>query len=362
MTATPARIPTPGSSSALATLPPAYFAMVMATGIVSIACHLLGYEILALLLFALNGACYLTLWLVMLGRAVLHREAMLADILSHARGVGFFTWVAATCVLATQCVIVYPLPTLAMVLGIFGAALWVVILYGIFTALTILQKKPDLSKGLNGGWLVAVVATQSLAIISARLANQFHMPEVPLFIALNLWLAGGMLYIWLISLIFYRYMFFVMDPADLAPPYWINMGAMAISTLAGALLILAAPEMELLTALLPFLKGMTLLFWATATGWVPMLLILGVWRHVYRRFPLRYDPLYWGAVFPLGMYTACTWQLARAIGLPFLEAIPRMFIFIALAAWLLTFIGMLRDIVRILGNVVVVTPAEGQKE
>ena len=32
-----------------------------------------------------------------------------------------------------------------------------------------------------------------------------------------------------------------------------------------------------------------------------MLLILGIWRHVIRRFPLRYDPLYWGAVFPLGM-------------------------------------------------------------
>jgi anaerobic selenocysteine-containing dehydrogenase len=43
-----------------------------------------------------------------------------------------------------------------------------------------------------------------------------------------------------------------------------------------------------------------------ADYWVPMLIILGIWRHIYRRFPLRYDPLYWGAVFPLGMYTACT--------------------------------------------------------
>ena len=29
------------------------------------------------------------------------------------------------------------------------------------------------------------------------------------------------------------------------------------------------------------------------------------------RFPIRYDPLYWGAVFPLGMYTVATWQMAR---------------------------------------------------
>ena len=50
-----------------------------------------------------------------------------------------------------------------------------------------------------------------------------------------------MLYIWIISLIFYRYTFFTMHPSDLAPPYWINMGAVAISTLAGSLLVLASP-------------------------------------------------------------------------------------------------------------------------
>src|SRR5690606_2696657 len=49
-----------------------------------------------------------------------------------------------------------------------------------------------------------------------------------------------MLYIWMMALIFYRYIFFNFSPADLAPPYWINMGAMAISTLAALLQRLAA--------------------------------------------------------------------------------------------------------------------------
>jgi hypothetical protein len=36
-----------------------------------------------------------------------------------------------------------------------------------------------------------------------------------------------------------------------------------------------------------------------------------------------------------------TFQLSRALGLPFLAAIPRVLIFIALAAWVATFFGLL---------------------
>jgi tellurite resistance protein TehA-like permease len=145
-----------------------------------------------------------------------------------------------------------------------------------------------------------------------------------------------MLYLWIISLIFYRYTFFTMSPSDLAPPYWINMGAAAISTLAGTALIAAAEHSPVVTQILPFVRGLTLMWWATASWWIPMLLILGVWRHGYRRFPLRYDPLYWGAVFPLGMYTVATERLSRAVAAPYLDGIPAAFVFLAVAAWAIT--------------------------
>src|SRR5205823_5307027 len=106
----------------------------------------------------------------------------------------------------------------------------------------------------------------------------------------------------LITLIFYRFTFLGMPSDRLTPPYWINMGAVAITTLAGARLILASEGSHILADMLPFIKGFTLFFWSTGSWWIPLLVILGIWRHIYIRFPLRYDPQYWGLVFPLGMY------------------------------------------------------------
>jgi hypothetical protein len=55
----------------------------------------------------------------------------------------------------------------------------------------------------------------------------------------------------------------------------------------------------------------------------------------------RYDPQFWGMVFPLGMYTACTFQLSNALGFSPLMVIPNVFIYLALAAWVITFCAML---------------------
>ena len=336
-------------ASALAQMHPAYFALAMATGIVSIASHVLGLRAIAVALFALNVAFYATLWILTIARIVRFKDRVRADFLHHGRCVGFFTMVAATSVVGSQSLVVYGLRDVACVLWFVAIGLWVLLTYAIITILTVKEEKPSLAEGINGGWLVAVVASHSIAVLGAQVAPGFgELSPHALLFALATWLGGSMLYIWIISLIFYRYTFFTLSPNDLAPPYWIIMGAAAIATLAGTMLIGAAEHSPVLVQILPFVRGFTLFWWATATWWIPMLVILGVWRHLYKKFPLRYDPLYWGAVFPLGMYTVCTVRLSQSVDAPFLIAIPRVFVFVALAAWALTLVGMLANVRRVL--------------
>ncbi|MBI2896804.1 MAG: tellurite resistance/C4-dicarboxylate transporter family protein [Deltaproteobacteria bacterium] len=321
---------------------PAYFAMSMATGIVSTACHLLGLGDLAAVLFWINVLAYSGLWIATIARVLLYWKAVRADWTSHQRSPGFFTSVAATCVLGMQFVLLHDAPEVGMALWILGLVLWVVFTYSVFVALSVREEKPSLADGINGGWLLAVVATQSICVLGCRvLPGWVSSRDAALFVLTSLWLCGGMLYIWMISLIFYRYTFFRFSPSDLMPPYWINMGAVAISTLAGSALLAASEGSPLMSSIRPFVKGFTILYWATATWWIPMLLVLGIWRHKVRRVGFAYDPLYWGLVFPLGMYSVCTLRLVETFDLPFLRWVSRGFLVVAIVAWMFTFFGWL---------------------
>src|SRR5688500_16996636 len=89
----------PTFAGGLAQMHPAYFAVVMATGIVSVATELLGAHAVAVGLFALNVPLYVAIWVLTLVRIRRHADQILADLPDHGRSVGFFTTVPATSVL-----------------------------------------------------------------------------------------------------------------------------------------------------------------------------------------------------------------------------------------------------------------------
>ncbi|HEX4824219.1 MAG TPA: tellurite resistance/C4-dicarboxylate transporter family protein [Candidatus Polarisedimenticolaceae bacterium] len=327
---------------------PGYFALVMATGIVSLAAHFCGLERVAVSLLWINVAAYATLGGINLVRVALFPREVRDDLGRHARGAGFLSSVAATSVLGSQLVVLEGATTAGFLLWILAIALWLLLIYTFFTAVTVAAEKPPLETGLNGGWLLAVVSTESLGVLGVLAAPAAPSPPVALFLALSACFAGAMLYVLLMSMILERWLFHPLDVGGMTPPYWINMGALAITTLAGCRLLLVKDAWPPLARLAPFLEGFTLFFWATASWWIPLLVAMGVWRHIVRRLPIAYDPQYWSLVFPLGMYSVATYNVAKATGITFLAGVPPVALGAALVAWVLTFAGTIRALVRTL--------------
>ncbi|UJL46108.1 tellurite resistance/C4-dicarboxylate transporter family protein [Virgibacillus sp. NKC19-16] len=326
---------------------PGYFALVMATGALSIGSHLLGMSIFAQLLLYVNIIAYITLWLLTAIRLFYYFPRVSADLTSHSLGPGFFTLVAGTSVFGSELVVVAENYTIPVYLWGLAIVLWIIIMYSFFAAVTVRKDKPSIEEGINGAWLIAAVATQSISILGTLLIPHIEQGrEIILFFTLCMYFLGCMLYLNIITLIFYRFIFVNLKHDALTPPYWINMGAVAITTLAGSTLILHANYWGLITEITPFLKGFTLFFWITGTWWMPLLFILMIWKHVYNNDPITYNPQYWGMIFPLAMYTTSTYQLSEALGVPFLKVIPQIMVFVAIAAWLAGMYGLLHSLYR----------------
>lgn len=332
--------PPPG----IASLSPAYFALVMATGIVSTAAELFGLHWFAILLFYINIVAYPLLCVLYAIRFFKYHQWFLLDFTDPSKNPAYLTFVAGTCVLGTQCILLTGNHIFSICLYFIALAAWVFLIYAFFTLVSIKRNKPKIDKSISGLWLLTVVSSQAIAILGNQLCEvlPFGISKT-LFFSLFLFFCGCMFYIILITLIIYRTSFFEMEAESFAPAFWINMGAVAITTLSGSMLLINANKWDFLQILAPFLKGFTLFFWSMSTWWIPLIVILGIWRHIVRKLPLRYHPQYWGMVFPLGMYTVCTARLAQALELPFIREIPSVFIFIAIASWLAAFLSMLFD-------------------
>lgn len=337
---------TTSSESGIAGLFPGYFALVMATGVVAVGAEQQSIEWLAQVLLAVAGVAYVVLAVLYTVRVLRHRSRFVDDLTSHARGPAFLTIVAGTNVLGSAAVVVASWWTVGWVLWGIGVVTWIVLVYTLLAALLLREPKPPLATGINGTWFLFTVATQSIATLGALLAPRLDAPEGMLFACLCAFMLGTLFYVIIMTLVFFRFTFVELSVEATLPPYWISMGAVAITVLAGSNLLLARDASAVTSDLAPFVTGVVVLAWATATFWIPLMVLLGVWRHGVRRVPLRYDPQYWALVFPLGMYGVATFRMNDALDLSFLELVPQVALGIALAAWTLVFTGLTHLLLR----------------
>jgi tellurite resistance protein TehA-like permease len=161
-----------------------------------------------------------------------------------------------------------------------------------------------------------------------------------------------MLYLVFIVIIFLRLLLIEVTPAEMGPAYWIAMGATAISVRAAAgILALHDSRSTVLVAVMrPFVVGLSVVLWAFGTWWIPLLVLLGIWRYVLRRYPRTYEPRLWNVVFPLGMYTVASFSLGQLPGLGFMASIARGWVWVGVAAWVGVLLLMVDATARTLGD------------
>ncbi|CAL1518909.1 tellurite resistance/C4-dicarboxylate transporter family protein [Chitinophaga sp. MM2321] len=321
---------------------PGYFALVMATGIVSIGLFLWKYPGLSKVLLYCNIFFYLILWIILIARTVRYPLIVWNDLHHAGRGVTFLTLVAGNNVLGSQLALINGSVNTAFAFWVLGLVLWLLLLYTFFLVNILKEPKPSLENSISGAWLLIVVSTESVAVLGAIIANNSPASGLVAFVSLCMYMIGGMFYFVLIGLILYRWLFLSMKAETITPPYWINMGAVAIISLAGSRLVMYARGHDALNHWANFVETFTMFFWSFASWWIPLLFLMFAYRHFVAKVPLKYDPQYWSMVFPLGMYGVCTFTYASITGFTFLKPISALFVVIALLTWIIVLIGLLR--------------------
>ncbi len=310
---------------------PGYFAMVMATGIVSLACGATGIETVSTGLFGLNCLLYVLFWACLISEMIRAGRQFFSRAVRHREAMDYLTIQAGTCVLGSQFASTAQSPHIAVCLLGLGTALWFVLTYAVLGFLTFQQGKPGFVNAANGSWLLLTVTAESLSILASLLVSAFaSCAKLLVFFSDAFLLIGAALYLLIAPMIFYRLIFLDMAPDRFDPSYWILMGGAAITALAASLLKKTGMSEALA-------GGLAFLFWSAATWWIPLLVVLQVIRIRRSAEPIRYEPGLWSMVFPAGMYIMCTDEVGRSLGIHSLQSFASVLTYAALVIWALTF-------------------------
>lgn len=329
-------------------LTPAYFAWVMASGIVSLGLDLCGYPGASWILFALGVFGYALLIILNLWRLLAYRQVMIDDLFDPHHGFGYFTFVAGTDVLAARAVAEQWYSVAGWLLLVGGIA-WLALGYAVpWVAVLIEREHRPVVAAASGRWFLCAVASQSVAVVAAGLEKGAPGRE-PLLAVLAVvsWAVGLVLYMAAALFVSLRLMLYPLRPTDMDATYWVSMGAIAITVVAGAQIIDMSPA-PMIDATRELIRGTVVVLWAFGTWLIPVLVAAGFWRHVVRRVRPHYGPSLWSMIFPFGMYAVACVYLGRSDNLPLVEAIGTHALWVSVVAYAVTMIGMIVHVARVL--------------
>lgn len=326
---------------------PGYFSLIMATGIIGNSANISGLNSVSKAMFYINTGLFLILLVLILTRLIYYFSEIKADLRTFEKNPGFLTLVAASGVFGVEALKTTQGCTEAMILLMFALMLWLILMISFFILIVFTSEKPSIEKGLNGLWLLLVVSTQAVSILASELSSFYPDHAVSLIhIALMSFLLGCGLYLILIPLILYRLVFFTLPPSENDHSYWIDTGAAAISVVSGLTILDKISAAENLAEFLPFIKGMSLLFWVTGTWWIPMALTIEIWRYFFKKITVKYHPVQWSMIFVVGNYSLATTKTGLSSAIPALIPTGKLFLYLSLFLWVLVFSGMIYSIFR----------------
>lgn len=326
-------------------LPPGYFALVMATGIISLGLELEGFHASSNLLLAIATVAYAVLLVLTVWRAVGFPRDVVADFSGPRNGFSFFTFVAGTNVLGAR-LAAAGVPVVPYVLLVVSFLAWLVLGYVIPGLVVSKNQGDDILAGLNGTWFIWSVASQSVAVLAASLepsAGEFGNGLS--IMAVLSWGIGVILYAVIGCALIIRVLTRGIPVEQMGPPYWVTMGAGAITVLAGSRIV-EMSDTAMVSVMRAPVAAAAVVFWAFATWLIPALIGIGIWRHLIHKVPLRYEAAMWSMVFPLGMYAVAGIYLGRADDLPIVGWIGGRFLWVALAVWAIILVSMLISLFR----------------
>lgn len=313
---------------------PGWFASVMGTAVISIAFFsfrtMIPFaEVWMLAFLALSVLMFIVILIPWTLRWFLHFDAVQRD-LNHPVSAAFFPTMPISLLvigialekadpLFLPHAILLPLLQVLWFLGASGIAIFALVILNTFFF------HPNLKwETANLGWLIPPVSALLVPVLGSTLAVEYAGTDVGainLFGSLIFLGFGSLLFVFVMTAVFARYIFHDLPPAHLAPTIWIGLAPSSILTIVVIRLVkpiaLFLNANESLNTLNVLSKALGISLWGFALFWLVLVIVVTAFHH--RKTPLPFALSWWAFVFPLGAFVVASGAIYAAVPVDFFQ-------------------------------------------